>query len=262
MAQSKASQYSSLATPQFRDGCEFIDSLGLKPGDKVLDMGCGTGEVTRYLAEKVGKNGEVIGVDPDVERITFAQRKIAHVPAIVSFEVGNSGSAFPHNNHAYYDLHFSNQVFHWLDLKERQAYIKRAYECLKHRGWLAIQCLTKPDDDILDRLTENFNSKRSTASAKVTYAEEREIKELLVNCKFADIEITLVPRLTHYDSLDAFMACYVASANSDVNELPDKKLLEDFKKKTIQKDGRVKCIYKTIQVKARKATTPESQTDS
>ena len=39
--------------------------LGLKPGERVLDIGSGTGEHARVLAEAVGETGEVIGVDPN-----------------------------------------------------------------------------------------------------------------------------------------------------------------------------------------------------
>jgi SAM-dependent methyltransferase len=39
--------------------------LGLKPGERVLDIGSGTGEHARTLAEAVGETGEVIGVDPN-----------------------------------------------------------------------------------------------------------------------------------------------------------------------------------------------------
>ena len=46
---------------QFRGGCSFAGLLNIKPGHKVLDMCCGTGEVTRFLAELVGENSEVVG---------------------------------------------------------------------------------------------------------------------------------------------------------------------------------------------------------
>jgi SAM-dependent methyltransferase len=42
-----------------------IAVLGLKPGERVLDIGSGTGEHARALAEAVGESGQVIGVDPN-----------------------------------------------------------------------------------------------------------------------------------------------------------------------------------------------------
>lgn len=40
-----------------------IDRLALKPGDRVLDMGCGSGANFAYLLNAVGSTGEVVGVE-------------------------------------------------------------------------------------------------------------------------------------------------------------------------------------------------------
>jgi ubiquinone/menaquinone biosynthesis C-methylase UbiE len=37
--------------------------LDAKPGERIIDLGCGTGELTRQLKEAVGKEGVVVGVD-------------------------------------------------------------------------------------------------------------------------------------------------------------------------------------------------------
>src|SRR3954454_10285888 len=42
-----------------------VAALGLRPGERVLDIGSGTGEQARLLAEAVGGTGEVIGLDPN-----------------------------------------------------------------------------------------------------------------------------------------------------------------------------------------------------
>ncbi|PNW81078.1 hypothetical protein CHLRE_07g342000v5 [Chlamydomonas reinhardtii] len=40
-----------------------LEALAVAPGEKVLDVGCGCGIVTAYLAHMVGPRGEVVGVD-------------------------------------------------------------------------------------------------------------------------------------------------------------------------------------------------------
>jgi len=47
---------------------------GVRPGDKVLDVGCGTGYFTRVMAEAVASGGTVVGVDPSREVIARARR--------------------------------------------------------------------------------------------------------------------------------------------------------------------------------------------
>ena len=247
-----ATQYSAQQSKlQFKQGCSFAGLLNIKPGHKVLDMGCGTGELTRFLAELVADDGEVVGVDPDEERIRVAKENLANL-SNVTVQVGDSVSGFPHANEAYYDLHFSSNVFHWLSLDERSEYVKKAFESLKPQGFLAIQGGPKQDDEIYSRITESYNSKSSNTGPKITFVDEQDIKALLTTSNFSDVETKLVNECSYFDSFDDFAAFWSASAYTDINELPDKQALEDFKKKIILPDGRVKMTYKIIQIKARK----------
>lgn len=47
---------------------------GARPGDRVLDVGCGTGHLTRVIAEAVVPGGSAQGVDPSGEAVTQARR--------------------------------------------------------------------------------------------------------------------------------------------------------------------------------------------
>ena len=56
---------------QMESGKLFIQTDVLpKPRDAILDLGCGTGELSAYIAELVGPEGYVVGVDPDLNRVT------------------------------------------------------------------------------------------------------------------------------------------------------------------------------------------------
>lgn len=67
----------SMERPIYRAGrVAAIAGLGLRPGDRVLDVGCGTGLNFPLLAAAVGGSGEVVGVDASAEMLRQARRRI------------------------------------------------------------------------------------------------------------------------------------------------------------------------------------------
>ena len=72
------------------DGEDFIQTdVCPKAGDVILDLGCGTGELSAYLAELVGPEGKVNGVDPDKKRILLARKSHKQVKNL-SFVEGSA----------------------------------------------------------------------------------------------------------------------------------------------------------------------------
>jgi demethylmenaquinone methyltransferase/2-methoxy-6-polyprenyl-1,4-benzoquinol methylase len=52
---------------------KVLKATGLRPGDRALDLACGTGSLTRDLAKKVGPEGYVLGVDFSGEMLRAAK---------------------------------------------------------------------------------------------------------------------------------------------------------------------------------------------
>lgn len=64
--------------------------LRLRPGDRVLDLGCGTGHDALRLAERVGPDGSVVGVDSSAAMIETARRGAAETGLPVEFHLGDA----------------------------------------------------------------------------------------------------------------------------------------------------------------------------
>jgi SAM-dependent methyltransferase len=82
----------------------------LRPGLSVLDVGCGTGAITRGMAEAVGRDGRVVGVDVNGAMIEKARATHAEVPSL-SFEVA-SADALPFEG--VFDIVTAARVLQWL----------------------------------------------------------------------------------------------------------------------------------------------------
>ena len=118
------------------DGEMFIETEKCpQAGITILDLGCGTGELSAYLAELVGPEGKVVAVDPDKERILLAKECFGEVKNL-SFVEG-SASNFPGLGSESYDIIFSNHVIHWIP--DKQQVFKNMFESLKRGGKIAIQ---------------------------------------------------------------------------------------------------------------------------
>ncbi len=53
----------------------MAELVGLRPGERVLDVACGTGDWTRCAAERVGMQGRVVGLDVSPEMLDVARQK-------------------------------------------------------------------------------------------------------------------------------------------------------------------------------------------
>ena len=121
---SQAVKHKNVSKIQKQVELYLIDKAPLTPGKIVLDLGCGPGNLTVRLAEKVAPQGRVVGVDPDAERIKVAQEKYGG-ETNVTFVVG-SDAEFPEIRTKTYDVIYSNIVFHWI--KDKQEAFKAIHE--------------------------------------------------------------------------------------------------------------------------------------
>ncbi len=68
-------------------------SCGIEEGMRVLDIGCGSGDVTRLAAERVGPSGSVLGIDIDPDSVRSARERAAQLGVTnVAFDVGEAAS--------------------------------------------------------------------------------------------------------------------------------------------------------------------------
>jgi ubiquinone/menaquinone biosynthesis C-methylase UbiE len=69
---------------------DLVARLGLRPGEQVLDLGCGTGDHSREVGALVAPGGSVVGVDFSTSMITEATRRQKSSPVPATFEQGDA----------------------------------------------------------------------------------------------------------------------------------------------------------------------------
>ena len=111
----------------------LIGKLNLQRGNKVLDLGCGSGFLSAVLAHRVGPEGNVIGIDPNRGRLQVARSKYGEIMNLQFCE--GSSENFPPGP---YDLIFSNLVLQWI--KNKEYTFKYVYDNLKSGGVFAFLC--------------------------------------------------------------------------------------------------------------------------
>ncbi len=81
----------NLSTMEFfqNSARETFALLDVQEGDHILDVGCGTGEDVRALAQRVGKTGRVVGVDISETMITEARRRAEGLNLPVEYRVAD-----------------------------------------------------------------------------------------------------------------------------------------------------------------------------
>lgn len=111
----------------------FIDLLALveiRPNLRVVDLGCGTGELTRQLADTL-PNSDVIGIDSSSQMLDAARANAASAPNL-RFQQGDQSQLTGE-----WDLIFSNAALHWTE--NHAELIPNLYRRLTPGGQIAVQ---------------------------------------------------------------------------------------------------------------------------
>lgn len=106
---------------------DLIDLLKPKPGDRILDVGCGTGTLTRKLADA---GATVVGTDASAAMITEATRRSPDL----DFRVADATTMTFDEP---FDAVFSNAALHWVRPPEQAA--KRMFDALRPGGQLVLE---------------------------------------------------------------------------------------------------------------------------
>lgn len=129
-----ATVYHRVSDPQFAWGATVLASLELAGDERVADVGCGTGRLTRELAARVPR-GSVVALDLSAAMVEEAARNLADLKPRVHLARADA-AALPFREAV--DVVFSTATFHWVP--DHDALFASIFQALRRGGRLHAQC--------------------------------------------------------------------------------------------------------------------------
>jgi arsenite methyltransferase len=210
-SQELASTYERVSTRQFDHGKILIAALDAKPGSKVLDVGCGTGRLGDYVAQQLGADGLVIGVDPLPLRIEIAARKNPRFQASVGRAEDLSQFAAGE-----FDALYANSVFHWV--QDKATALREFFRVLKPGGRIALNTADSErwhQSATLVREAareEGLNESAAGGFGNNHRSSRDELSSLIQGAGFSELDIQSHTFVDDVESADALLEWSISSS--------------------------------------------------
>ena len=183
-----------LAGPLFRPWAEMtLEEVELSPGDRVLDIACGTGIVARVARERLGDAGYVVGIDVSSDMLAVAR---AVAPGI-DWREGNAG-ALPLHDGEQFDVVVCQQGLQFFpDKPAAAAQMRRA---LAKGGRLAV-ATWRSDDEIpffreLRRVAERHLG--AITDQRYSFGDAAAAEALLRDAGFHEVRVMTISRTMRF----------------------------------------------------------------
>ncbi|NOY52148.1 MAG: methyltransferase domain-containing protein [Deltaproteobacteria bacterium] len=252
-----SSKYENDAIVQRSASEVLFDLLDIQPNDNVLDLGCGTGHISKVIRAKT--SGKVVGVDPSEGMIEKAKEKYS-----------NQGITF-RNCHAEeldykneFEIVFCNSAFQWF--KDHKKALVSCHNALKNKGKIAIQAPAR--EDYCPNFIEAIDSVKRSELTKDIFSSftspwlflntSEDYTRLFEEADFT-VEKSWIDKVVTYQSPEEVYKIFESGAaagylNSKYYNIPVSKEYVDAFRKVIRKSfeeqidntGRVRLIFYRI----------------
>jgi SAM-dependent methyltransferase len=116
----------------------FLAGTPLAAGQRVLDLGCGSGDFTATVADLVGPGGHVVGLDAQPSMLDQARAVARPNQSFVEGPAQHLSDLLA--GEAPFDVVLSRSVLHWVPAGELPGIWRAAAAALRPGGWLRVEC--------------------------------------------------------------------------------------------------------------------------
>ncbi len=210
-----------------------IEALGLKAGDRVVDIGCGCGQTTAALARRVGSAGSVLGVDISRPMLAAARHSLAAQGLAQASVIEADAQTHPFAPQTF-DAAFSR--FGVMFFADPTAAFANILKGLRHGGRLAFVCwrpfaenpwMTVPLAAAQPFFPEPAPPTDPLAPGPFAFADPDRLRTILSAAGFADIAMTAQDKAIGAPNLDEAIetALKVGPLGARLREQPDKAVI-------------------------------------
>lgn len=132
--------YADVAGPVMLPRYRRLEQI-VTPGSRILDVGCGTGYASAWLAERVASSGAVVAIDPDEESVEFASKR--YPVSNLAFDLGLEETLAGETDGVF------DGVIALGGARERDRLdriLPELWRVLRPDGWLALSLVGEPKD--------------------------------------------------------------------------------------------------------------------
>jgi ubiquinone/menaquinone biosynthesis C-methylase UbiE len=184
-----------LAGPLFRPWAELtLDEVELSPGDRFLDIACGTGVVARVARERLGQSGYIVGVDISPDMLAVARA----VAPNIDWREGNA-NALPLNDGEQFDVVVCQQGLQFFP--DKPAALAQMRQALAKGGWLAVTTWLSDDEVPIFRELRQVAERHlgAIADQRHSFGDPALLEALLQEAGFHDIHLRRLSRTIRFD---------------------------------------------------------------
>jgi ubiquinone/menaquinone biosynthesis C-methylase UbiE len=189
---------------------DLVDHVSPAPGQRALDVACGTGAVTRVLAERMAPAGYVVGLDVDPGMLTVGRGVLRH-PNVVWLTAEAQELPFAER---VFDLVFCQQGLQFF-ADQIQA-LREMRRVLRPGGRLGISCWRSAEDSppyaaIQRALARRVGTERA-ALPRFALSDGGQLRTLIEDAGFRDVSVHRRTMMVEWSSTDLFVRAITAGA--------------------------------------------------
>jgi ubiquinone/menaquinone biosynthesis C-methylase UbiE len=207
--------YERLVVPsKFLPWAKDLVALGNpQSGDKVLDIACGTGTVTRLIPPHVGASGSVTGLDFNASRLDVATSLVITAGCPIEWKEGDAG-ALPFDDAAF-DLVFCQQGLQFFPDKAKA--LREMHRVLVSGGKLILGVWRSEDQQPGGRAMAAALDRHISPEAGAirrepfSFGDAKVIEALVIDAGFRDVMVNPTVKNVHFPSAEAFTKRYISA---------------------------------------------------